>query len=196
MMGPKKGTIPNLADLCAISPQQPVGSHLSGVPGQLVDAAPPDILFGPRKTKTSPYDPLLLQLQKAGAGKFLRFEDLRARPSLTARAKKLNIKILFGEQGSTLWVTLAKAELSHNSHVEELPAPKARPLPEIVLDGIVLGQKDTPGLIVSFARRHGAPDVTLNAIDRVIAELARAGKIKLKPVRRGDPDPSERWMAT
>ena len=178
-MGPKKGTIPNIA----------------GVPGQLVDAAPPDILFGARKKKTSPYDPLLLQLQKAGAGKFLRFEDLRARPSLTARAKKLNIKILFGEQGSTLWVTLAKAELSQNGHVEELPAPKARPLPEIVLDGIEHDKRDTVGLIVSFCRKNGAPDVTLNAIDRVIAELARAGKIKLKPVRRGDPDPSERWMA-
>ena len=161
-MGPKKGTMPNNK----MGPKKGTMPNLAGVPGQLVDDAPPDILFGPRKTKTSPYDPLLLQLQKAGAGKFLRFEDLRARPSLTARAKKLNIKILFGEQGSTLWVTLAKAELSHNSHVEELPAPKARPLPEIVLDGIVL------------------------------AELARAGKIKLKPVRRGDPDPSERWMAT
>jgi hypothetical protein len=176
-MGPKKGT----------------KLDFSGVPGRLVDAAPPDVLFGARKSKLSPYDPLLLQLQRAGSGKFLKFEDLRAKASLAVRAKKLNIKILFGEQGSTLWVTLAKAELSTNGSVEEPPATKARPLPDIVLEGIANDKRDTPGLMVSYARLHGAPDVTLNAVDRVIAELARAGKIKLKPVKN-KADDTERWM--
>lgn len=178
MAGPKKGTMPNL----------------TGVPGALVDQAPPDLLFGPRKMKTSPYDTLLLQLQRAGAGKFLRFEDLRARASLTARSKKLNIKILFGEQGSTLWVALAKTQMETEGKVDQTPSLKAIPLPEIGLGGIRNDKRDTPGLMVSYARLHGAPEVQLNAVDRVISELARGGKIKLKPVRtKGDDE--ERWMA-
>ena len=164
----------------------------SGVHGALVnEGPPPDVLFGPKKLRTSPYDPLLLQLQRAGAGKFLKFDDLRARPSLVARAKRLNIAILFGEQGSTLWVTLAKADLATDGVADVPAAPKARPLPEIVLEGIRDDKRDTPGLIVAFCRKNGAPDVTLNAVDAALAGLLREGKIKLKaPVKGLDGD---RW---
>jgi len=159
--------------------------EMAGVPGALVDEGPPpDVLFGAKK-RTSPYDPLLLQLQRAGAGKFLKFDDLRARTSLIARAKRLNIKILFGEQGSTLWVTLAKADLATNGVADVPPAPKARPLPEIVLEGIRDDKRDTPGLIVAFCRNNGAPDVTLNAVDAALGELLREGKIKLKNPLKG-----------
>ena len=177
-----------------LKPTPGVKPDMRGVPGVICDSAPPDVLFGSRRHKTSPYDPLLLQLQRSGAGKFLRFEDRRAKVSIVARAKKLNIKVLFGEQGDTLWVTLAKVELSSNGHSEPQQQPKARPLAEIILEGIRDDKRDTPGLMVSYARLHGAPDVTLNAVDRVVSDLARGGKVKLKPARN-KMDSDERWIA-
>lgn len=101
-LGPKKGFRPDF----------------KGVPGMLLDAAPDGLEFGTGKKRLSPYDPLLKQLQAAGAGKFLKFEDLRARTSVQARAKKLGIRVLFGEQGSVLWVTLASATIETEGTVE------------------------------------------------------------------------------
>jgi|SRR5579863_140607 len=176
------------------TPKKGVRPDFVGVPGRLVDEAPPDVVFG-RKSKLSPYDPLLLQLQKAGAGKFLKFDDLRAKSSLIVRAKKLGIKILFGEQGSTLWVALAKAELSQDGNVQQPSAPKARPLPEIVLEAISNDKRDTPGLIVSYCRLHGAPEATLNAVDSSLATLLRQGRIKLKAKPRSAPDDQDRWVS-
>ena len=42
------------------------------------------------------------------------------------------------------------------------------------------GHRDTPGLIVSWMRKNGAPNISLTDVDRILRELARARKIKLK----------------
>ena len=78
---------------------------MTGVPGVLVDAqlAPVEIVWGNRLRK-SPYDPLLHQLAEAGAGKFLKFPDTRARVSVIARARKLGLKVTCGEQAGALYV--------------------------------------------------------------------------------------------
>ncbi|MCU1328340.1 MAG: hypothetical protein JWN34_3710, partial [Bryobacterales bacterium] len=54
----------------APSPTKGIKPVFTGVPGALIDSIPEDVVFGERKMKTSPYDPLLLQLKAAGAGKF------------------------------------------------------------------------------------------------------------------------------
>ncbi|HVW08368.1 MAG TPA: hypothetical protein VHC90_07285, partial [Bryobacteraceae bacterium] len=107
-------------------------ARLEGVAGVLVSEAPEGVLFG-RLARQSPYDPLLEQLRTAGPGKFLKFDSLRARPSVAARAKKLGIKVLFGEQGETLWVTLARAEMHAEGSVDQ---PKQKTNAELVLEAI------------------------------------------------------------
>jgi hypothetical protein len=176
------------------APTKGVTPNMHGVLGVLVDEAPSTVLFG-KRLNTSPYDPLLLQLQRAGAGKFLKFEDKRAKASVAARAKKLNIKILFGEEGETLWVMLATVDLSNNGHVDPVPEAKAKSLAkslnDIVLEAVIT-KRDKPGLITTWARLNGAPSVGISAVDNVLSGLLRAGKIKLKPAIKGlDGD---RWM--
>jgi hypothetical protein len=140
-----------------------------------MDSAPPGVLFGPKKLRTSPYDPLLLQLKTAGPGKFLRFEDLRARVSIVARAKKLGIKVMFGEEGRALWVCLEKAELKTNGVTEDqLDKPSNG---DLVLRAISLG-KHTAGEIVTWMRSNGAPGLGITQVDNLLASLARQGKRK------------------
>jgi hypothetical protein len=167
--------------------------NLAGVAGMLVDSAPSDVLFGARRLKTSPYDPLLIQLSKAGAGKFLRFDDIRAKTSLTARAKKLNIKVLFGEQGNTLWVTLAKAEMETEGVVAPAKATEKLSMSDLALRAITEGNRHTAGEILTWMRSNGGDGLGITQVDRILIDLARAGKIKSKQARPGLDQP-ERWV--
>jgi hypothetical protein len=146
------------------------------------------VKFG-RSLRGSPYDPLLIQLRTAGAGKFLRFADRRARTSITARAKKLNIKVMFGEQGESLWVTLAAVEMKSNGHVEEQPA---RPSNGDLAIAAINAKRHTVGEILTWMRSNGADGLGITQVDGLIRNLARAGKIKLKGGRPGDE--VERWV--
>lgn len=168
-----------------MKPMKGVRPRLEGVAGALVDEAPEGILFG-KSLRQSPYDALLQQLKAAGAGKFLRFESLRAKPSIMARAKKLGIRILFGEQGNVLWVTLASVELRTDGEVER-PAKKTNS--DLVLEAIE-GKRDTAGAITTWMRSNGAPGIGLTQVDDLLRVLARAGKIRLK---KGSTDEVERW---
>ncbi len=169
--GPEPGTVPNFA----------------GVAGSLVSEIPEGLLFGERKTKTSPYDPLLLQLKAAGAGKYLRFEDLRARASVLARSRKLNIKVTFAEDGNILFVGLAQVELA-------LDAPAPEPKQSTTMTDLVLGRLKelaplraaTSGEMTTWLRSNGGgPAVGIGQVDGIFATLLRAGKIKMKPSSRG-----------
>ena len=53
------------------------------------------------------------------------------------------------------------------------------------------GHRDTPGLIVSWMRKNGAPNISLTDVDRILVALARARKIKLKAKRH--PSEDDRW---
>ncbi len=170
-------------------PKKGIAPDFTGVAGVLVDAAPEGIVFGERKFATSPYDPLIIQLRDAGAGKFLKFSDLKARVSLKARAKKLNVNLLFGEEGSTLWVTLAKANLLTDGKTEDQPS---RSLADTILLAID-AKRHKPGEITTWCRSNGAAGVGLTQVEGVIRNLAREGKIKLKAAIKGDDDP-EMWV--
>jgi hypothetical protein len=173
-------------------PTKGVKPHTEGVAGALFDEAPADVMFGVnRSTRTSPYDPLLLQLKTAGAGKYLRFDDLRAKSAIKARAKKLEMKILFGEQGNLLWVALAKAELHTNGKVDPVPVVERKTDSALVLEALQESKRDTPGQITSWIRSNGNPDIALNTVDAMLSSLARAGKVHLKTKPKGDE--TERW---
>ncbi len=161
----------------------------AGVAGVVIESVPEDVVFGERKRKCSPYDPLLLQLQAAGPGKFLRFDDLRARPSLIVRAKKLGIRVLFGEKGEQLFVCLAKADLTTAGVADEQPRVTVS---DIVIAALKVG-RSTAGEIVTWARSNGAPGVGISQVDGLLSNLARAGKVKLRPLRSGASDAPDRW---
>ena len=159
----------------AAPPTKGVTPNMQGVPGVLMDEAPPDIVFGGRK-KVSPYDALLLQLKAAGVGKYMKFDDLKARTSLTARSKKLGIKLLFGEDNNnSLWITLAKAELTEDGVTEKQPTPPTNS--DLVLKAI--GEKRcTPGEILTWMRSNGANGLGITQVDGLLSNLSRAGKIR------------------
>ncbi|MCU1330691.1 MAG: hypothetical protein JWN34_6061, partial [Bryobacterales bacterium] len=120
--------------------------------------------------------------------KFLQFDDLRARPSLMVRAKKLGIRILFGEKGDTLYVSLAKVDLTTDGVAADQPRIS---MSEIVLSAIKAG-RSTAGEITSWARSNGAPGIGLTQVDGLLSGLARGGKAKLKAAKPGSEGP-ERW---
>ena len=92
------------------------------------------------------------------------------------RAKKLGIRVLFGEQGNVLWVTLAQAALSVDGIAE---APLKKSAEDIVLEAL-REKRDTSGVITSWARSNGAPGIGISDVDRILIELMRAGSIRLK----------------
>jgi hypothetical protein len=162
---------------------------MMGVPGELVDSVPADVLFGERKAKTSPYDPLLLQLRSAGPGRYLRFAETRARVSVAARAKKLGMKVVFGEQAGVLWVALAKVELATSGHTEK----EAGRSPADVMLEAIRQKKQQAGEITTWARTNGWAGAGLTQVDAELNKLARAGKIRLKTASRFAADTPERW---
>ncbi len=158
----------------AKAPTKGVKPDMRGVPGVMIDELPDGVMFGV-KNKVSPYDVLLRQLVAAPAGKFLRFDDLRARASVYTRAKKLGIKVLFGEQGNTLYVMIAKADLADEGVTEKQPPPITNK--DRVLAAI--GDKRcTPGEILTWMRSNGAGGVGITQVDDLLNILVRERKIR------------------
>jgi hypothetical protein len=64
---------------------------------------------------------------------------------------------------------------------------------DLVLEAI--GQKrDSAGTITTWARSNGAPGIGISEVDRILNNLARAGKIRLRVKRR--PQGADRWERT
>ena len=104
-----------------------VAPDMKGVAGELVACSeiPPCVVFG-SKQRVSPYDALLRQLYAAGGDKALCFGAARARASITARAKKLDIPVTLGEYEGKLYVRLLSGALARvQSASEAKPSPEA-----------------------------------------------------------------------
>lgn len=171
----------------AQKPTKGVRPQLEGVAGVIVNEAPPDIVWG-GKHRISPYDALLQELKKAGIGNYLKFGDPRCRPSVTARAKKLGIAVLFGEgPDKSLWVTLQKPELSKNGSVD--PEPPKPTNAELVIKAIE-AKRHTAGEIVSWLRSNGGAGIGITQVDGLLSNLLRSGKVKLG---RQSSEGADRW---
>jgi hypothetical protein len=101
-----------------------------GVPGEMV-STPTDLEFSAVKRKESPYDPLLIQLSKAGPGHVLKFGDLKARTSVTVRAKKKGFRVSFAERDGVLFVRFdgsAEGDQQNTRKVKILEVLKTGPM--------------------------------------------------------------------
>lgn len=77
----------------------------TGVPGEFCKPDGLNLVFG-KKLRGSPYDGLLLELAKR-TGELLVFGDIKARASIYARAKKLQMALEYAESGGKLYVRFA-----------------------------------------------------------------------------------------
>ena len=93
--------------------------------------------------------------------------------------------MLFGEQGETLWVTLAKANLETNGLIEKQPAPPTNS--ELVMKAI--GEKrQKAGEILTWMRSKGVGGIGITQVDGLLSNLQRAGKIRCT-----GPEEDQRW---
>lgn len=155
----------------------------SGTPGGLVDAGeePQGVAWG-GKTRKSPYDALLRQLEAAGEGKRLLFRDVKARTSVAVRARKLGIKVLIGEDSAgQLWVKLAAAA--------DDPVGAVRR--EKILGCLKFGASDAIHLAVAL-REKGDLTVDGETVNAILGQMARSGEViaqeggkyRLNPARK------------
>ena len=86
-----------------LAPQKGKRPNFDGVSGTLI-TTPVGLEFSVRKLRISPYDALLDQLEKAGPGHVLCFDDIRARASVIVRSKKKGLRISFAEHDGKLFV--------------------------------------------------------------------------------------------
>jgi hypothetical protein len=165
--GPPKGHMPDFG----------------GVPGELVDAAglPAGVVWG-AKLRKSPYDPLLLQLAEAGAGKVLRFGDARARASVITRARKLGLRVTCGEAGGALFVRLdGRGE-------DDVRATRR----DHIRTGLKVSGGATPMALTKLLRDKGDTTVDVNRVESILGQMLRAGEVirqeggvwRLPPARR------------
>ena len=146
-------------------PAPGVRPDITGVPGELVPLAGLDLHFG-KSLRTSPYDPLLEQLDKAGPGNALRFGDLRARVSVVARAKKLGLHVSFAVSGNTLYVRLdgRAADDKHATRREQIKAAlKFGPLAAMKLTALL--------------REKGDATVDASLVENILGQMMRAGEV-------------------
>jgi hypothetical protein len=157
----------------------------SGVPGELIKLSDDsDVSFG-RKLRGSPYDPLLIRLRDAGSGHALKFGDARARTSVAARARKLDIDILCGEKDGVLYVKLAGA-------AQELPSPLAdarKTNRHLVMEAIRAGKK-TPAAIAAWIRDNGNPTMDAGIVTSILGNLQKDGSVKCTSIA------ANAWAAT
>jgi hypothetical protein len=166
--GPQKGHVPDF----------------SGVPGELVDAAvvPADVIWG-HKARKSPYDPLLLQLAEAGAGKVLRFSEPKAKSSIPARAKKLGLRVTCGEAGGgALFVRF-------DGRVEDDKRETRR---EILKGALKVTVGASVMALTQVLRDKGDTTVDANIVGAILMQMLKAGEViqqeggtwRLNPARR------------
>ncbi len=120
---------------------------------------------------------------------------------MQSRARTLRFRVQFAFEGQTLWVALNPNQKPLPGRtMDPVPANQAlaekRPtLPELALKAIE-AKRTTAGEIISWMRSRGHVNgLDLTGTEDLLRNLAKAGKIKLKPLGRGgDPDQPDRWM--
>lgn len=142
----------------------------TGTPGKMVDASQLDgLVFGGR-AKVSPYDKLLTELKEATpkppSKVVLEFESLKARASVYARAKKLEMRVSFAELGGKLYVR-------YEGDLGEDVIAKRR---QAILDnmsGIPVSYIEMKNKLVAL----GDVSVTAAEVDIILVQLMKAGKV-------------------
>ena len=111
---------------------------LPAVPFKLSSESEVRVPFESKSGRVSQYWLALNQLVAAGADQVLCFEDPRARGSLTQKARKMQIKILFAEQDGKLYVKLDNCNSTEivRQMLREGPKTKKEMLAELTARGL------------------------------------------------------------
>lgn len=139
-----------------------------GVPGQIFDISrlTGELQFGVRSLRVSPYDAILKQLEESESPNMAaKFEDTRARASVTARAKKLNLSVTFAEYCGALFVKFIGYLPDH---------PKFKENNRRV---VMMALRSAPGTPMQVMRliRETSPRTTLDAVtvETILKQLLR-----------------------
>lgn len=150
-----------------------------GTPGALVEALPADLDFT-NPGRVSMYDTLLLSLERkvdeakrdpARKGQpmpGLCFEDIKARAGVTARAKKIGIKILMAEAGGKLYIRYV------GRAVDDQREPRRIKILDIL--------QKAPGpmtymQITNMLRADGDETVDAGLVDLILVSMMKAGDV-------------------
>lgn len=147
----------------------------TGTPGILTTEVQ-GLKFGYR-VRTSPYDSLLEMLVKStedwdtgrrsGPRPVLKFGDIKAKPSLYARSKKLLIRVAFAETADGLYVR-------YEGRVDEESREKRRvSILAILKPGTAFSYIE----IANKLRAQGDTTVDAGTVDAIMLQLMKAGKV-------------------
>lgn len=152
-----------------------IAPNVAGTPGKLTEL-PAALVFG-GLGRISPYDALLLQLEKAcDEAKRqsrplpgLEFTDVKAKPSVYARAKKLGYRVAFAEDKGRLYVRFDglvsddKKALRRKAIIEVLSKPAGTALKYIEITN----------------RLRAAGDELLEAatVDAILCQMLKTGEV-------------------
>lgn len=137
----------------------------TGVPGELVPMDGLELVFATRKARISPYDEMLDKLAAAGPGQALRFDDPRARASVTYRAKKKEFLISFAEHEGGLYVRF-------DGRVLQDPKTSRR--------AAILNAIDHHPTAVQLAvrlRQEGDVNCDASIVAAILTQMVRAGEL-------------------
>lgn len=165
-------------------PTKGVRPRLEGVPGVLLtarDVAPLGLIFG-AATRVSPYDAKLRELCAAEAGAVLCFGNLRARASLYQRAKKLNIKLEFGEQGGKLYARLVSSEALPRQSVTGTVVTDAKTRNRALICAAIRKGKKTPEAIAAFLRDEGHTNFDGPVVRSMLKHMQAQGQVTLMKI--------------
>lgn len=151
----------------AVAKKPGPGKHpdFSGVPGEIVSIENLVLDFQTRK-RMSPYDALLDNLVEAGPGKALKFGDVRARASVTVRARKKGLKVSFAELYGVLYVRL-------DGKAEDTIGRTRR---EKILQTLKTGPRKAIALTVAL-RDQGDAAIDVNLVLAILGQMERSGEV-------------------
>jgi len=122
----------------------------------------------------SPYDALLEQLAAAGPGKGLKFGDVKARASVTVRARKKGMRVSFAVAGDVLYVRF-DGRVEDDVHGGRRAA---------ILTALRRGPAN-PITLAVILRANGDANLDGETVVVILAQMARTGEVV-----RGEGD---RW---
>lgn len=157
-----------------LKPTKGVRPDFGGVPGALVPLTGIALEFG-RQNRSSPYDSLLDELARATDEAIekkepkpgLKFDDLRAKPSIYARAKKKGLRVVFAVAGAALYVRM---EGRNDDHIKD---SRRAAILKMLAGGAVM----TYMQITNKLRADG--DLTIDGpiVDAIMLQLMRTGSV-------------------
>lgn len=171
-------------------PTPGVRPNFTGVASVFVKLAevPPELVFSARKQRTSPYDEKLRALLEAGRDTLLKFDDPRARASLSARSKKLGMKLEYGEHMGKLYVRLAPgstaapaAQSANPLSVKDTVAASDKTRKRSLIITAIRQGKHTPEAIAAFMRQEH-PDVDAPIVRSMLKQMQNDGSVTLAKI--------------